>query len=299
MPGPLAALLPDGKRLHLQHGPIDLVIEAFGSSAEVQKAYARAGGRFETILPELVAELPRLRTATHAGLEMSGSVARRMRTATLPLSTDFITPMAAVAGAVSDEVLNTLVAGGELEKAYVNNGGDIALHLARGGSFDVGIAAAEGSTALSGTLTLGHGDRVRGIATSGCRGRSHSLGIADAVTVLAASAAQADAAATLISNAVDLPGHAMVKRVPARDIDPDSDLGGRLVTEYVGHLAAGDIDTALAAGEIAGQHMFERGLIEAAALNLKGSVRFVGEERLTALPEPEMQNIVEREAVHA
>ena len=48
---------------------------------------------------------------------------------------------------------------------------------------------------------------MRGIATSGWRGRSFSLGIADAVTVLAATAAEADAAATMIANAVDLPGH--------------------------------------------------------------------------------------------
>ena len=48
---------------------------------------------------------------------------------------------------------------------------------------------------------------MRGIATSGWRGRSFSLGIADAVTVLAATAAEADAAATVIANAVDLPGH--------------------------------------------------------------------------------------------
>ncbi len=299
MTGPVAALLPDGKRLHLQHGPIDLVIEAFGPLAEVRQAYARAGTRFETVLPELVAELPMLRTAANADLEFSSVVARRMQAATQPLSRDFITPMAAVAGAVADEILDTLVAGGELEKAYVNNGGDIALHLAPGASFDVGIAAAEGSTALSGTITLRQADTIRGIATSGCRGRSHSLGIADAVTVLTSSAAQADAAATLIANAVDLPGHAMVKRVPARDIDPDSDLGERLVTEHVGQLAPGDVDTALTAGELTGQQMFERGLIEAAALNLKGSVRFVGGERLTTLPGPEMQNIIEREAVHA
>ena len=80
---------------------------------------------------------------------------------------------------------------------------------------------------------------VRGIATSGWRGRSFSLGIADAVTVLADRAAMADAAATIIANAVDLPGHPGVVRVPARDLAPDSDLGDRLVTQGVGELFCG------------------------------------------------------------
>ncbi len=82
---------------------------------------------------------------------------------------------------------------------------------------------------------------ARGVATSGRHGRSFSLGIADAVTVLARTASQADAAATVIANAVDLPGHPAVIRVPANDLQPDSDLGARLVTRAVGNLSAADI----------------------------------------------------------
>ena len=78
---------------------------------------------------------------------------------------------------------------------------------------------------------------MRGVATSGWRGRSFSLGIADAVTVFAGTAAVADAAATLIANAVDLPGHPAFARAPARRCDPQSDLGERLVTVDVGPLA--------------------------------------------------------------
>ncbi len=299
MTGPLAALLPNGKRLHLQHGPIDLVIEAFGLPGEVRLAYTQARTRFETVLTELVAELTKLRTASSANPDFSGSVARRMQAATHPLSGNFITPMAAVAGAVAEEILDALIQGRELEKAYVNNGGDIALYLGPDAHFEVGIAVAEGSTALSGTMTLRQSDPVRGIATSGCRGRSHSLGIADAVTVLAESAAQADASATIIANAVDLPDHPAIGRVRARDIDPDSDLGNRLVTEHVGRLGQGEIDRALAAGVAAGRRLLERGLIAGAAINLKDSFRFVGEERFTALPEPESVLHIEKEAVHA
>ena len=63
MIGPQAGLLADGRRLHLNHGPIDLIVEAFGASEEVQLAYAQASVRFQTILAELVEELPDLRCA--------------------------------------------------------------------------------------------------------------------------------------------------------------------------------------------------------------------------------------------
>ena len=66
MNGPQANLLPDGRRLHLNHGPIDLIIEAFGEAAEVRAAYEQATARFQTILTELVEELPELRSAASA-----------------------------------------------------------------------------------------------------------------------------------------------------------------------------------------------------------------------------------------
>ena len=44
-----ARLLPDGRRLHLQHGPIDLIIGAEGAR---EVAFAAARVRFETLLKE-------------------------------------------------------------------------------------------------------------------------------------------------------------------------------------------------------------------------------------------------------
>ena len=40
--------------------------------------------------------------------------------------------MAAVAGSVADEVLHAMLAVATLDKAFVNDGGDIALHVAPG-----------------------------------------------------------------------------------------------------------------------------------------------------------------------
>ena len=56
-----ARMLPDGDRLHLQHGPIDLVVQAWGAPAEVAAALGQARACFAGVLPGLCAELPRLR----------------------------------------------------------------------------------------------------------------------------------------------------------------------------------------------------------------------------------------------
>jgi uncharacterized protein len=268
--------LADG-RLHFNDGPIDLIIEAFDETPAVEEAYAAAWRRFATILDELCAELPLLRADPRAAQAPNGAVARRMAAAVAPLrARRFLTPMAAVAGAVAEEVLEAMTAGRRLARAYVNNGGDIALHLEHDESFSVGMVDRPDLPSLIGRATIGGADRVRGVATSGWRGRSFSLGAADAVTVLAASAALADAAATLIANAVDIPGHPAIRRTPARELDPESDLGDRLVTVAVGPLTPGETERALASGAAEAEFWRERGLIEAAALRLNGRTRLVG-----------------------
>ena len=229
MNAPEAHWLADGRRLHLHHGPIDLIIEAFGDGTEMRVAYEQAAARFQTILPELVTELPALRQPSALKpRDFADPTARRMEAAVSPLARTFITPMAAVAGSVADEVLAAMLRGRNLQRAYVNNGGDSALHLAPGQSMTLAIAGT--GHGFSDRILVRAEDAVRGIATSGWRGRSFSLGIADAVTVLARNGAEADAAATLIANAVDLPGHPAISRRPALALAPDSDLGDRLVT---------------------------------------------------------------------
>lgn len=284
---PVAAILPDGRRLHLQHGPIDLVIEAFGAPAEVAAAYRQATGRFADILDTLVVELDLLRRPVGpARPEARGPVARRMLAAVWPHREVFITPMAAVAGAVADEVLAALFAGRRLDRAYVNNGGDIALHLGPGASLRIGVVAEVEAPAVDAVATIDAAAPVRGIATSGWRGRSLSLGIADAVSVLGRTAAAADAAATLVANAVDVDHPAVVRR-PAREVVDDSDLGERPVTVAVGPLPETAIAAALAAGEAAAAAMLGRGLIAGALIRLAGRARIVGAgdgARLEPLP---------------
>lgn len=272
-------LLPDGHRLHLNDGPIDLIIGAEGAPGAIRCAYEAAARRFVTILDELCEELSLLRTpSSPTCLRPCSPIAQRMADAVAPYQDRcFITPMAAVAGAVAEAVLAVMTEAAPLDRAYVNNGGDIAMHLAPGQSYRIGMVERPEHSSLFGSVEISAASSVRGVATSGWRGRSFSLGIADAVTVLASTAAQADAAATIIANAVDLPGHPAITRVPACEIAPDSDLCATLVTRAVGPLFASEVARALEAGERAAKQLRKENLIHAAALSLQGHVCLVPE----------------------
>ncbi|MDB5846503.1 MAG: hypothetical protein JWP29_255 [Rhodoferax sp.] len=282
------ARLPDG-RWHFQHGPMDIVLGAEGESLAVQLAHDAAWQRFYTLLAELVAELRALRqplpatgVLSPAGSRLDGRVARRMWSACAPYRADYITPMAAVAGAVAQELIACYHRPG-VDRAWVNNGGDIAFYLTPGHAVRVGVfadlgqwgqAVAAAQDDPDGLRTdaqaeVGYESPVRGIATSGWRGRSFSLGIADSVTVMAATAAEADAAATVVANAVDVV-HAGIQRQPANTLKDDSDLGAIPVTVEVPPLPADVVQTALAAGLAKAQALQKAGLIWSATLVCQG-----------------------------
>ncbi len=283
------APLPNG-RWHFQHGPIDIVIGADGDAAAVAAAHAAAWLRFQTVLAELVHELPLLRAPVAGPCALQGAVARRMWLACRAVRTGFITPMAAVAGSVADELIVCYRREG-VTRAWVNNGGDIALHLAEGALLRVGLfadlarldasaardcvgAGRAGGLAVDGTFELHSQLPVRGVATSGWRGRSFSLGIADSVTVLARTAAQADAAATVVANAVNL-DDPRIERCPACELKDDSDLGAIPVTVNVPALDPESVRRALTAGTCAARDLQSRGLLWSAVLVCQGQVATV------------------------
>lgn len=280
-----AAIRRMDNRLHLQDGPIDLIVEAFGAAREIDASYRAAGARFITILDALCEELPLLRAASAP--RPKGVVARRMWDAVQPFARDvFITPMAAVAGSVAQELIAFYDRPG-IERAWINNGGDIALHLAPGQSARVGVYAdlarfdwrnhvdgESGILTTDGQFEIGAAQPVRGVATSGWRGRSFSLGIADSVTVLAATAAEADAAATVIANAVDVDDAAIGRR-PASECKDDSDLGDIPVTVDVPPLSPALVKSALDAGAVCAKVLQEEGLVWAALLVCQGQWRLV------------------------
>ncbi len=275
--GPAVARLA-GNRLHLAHGPIDLVIFADGPPAAVERAYRCAAMAFDGLLESLVAVLPRLR-APAGPVDDLRATALLMQRATAPLAVDrFVTPMAAVAGAVADTIIASIRSVPGITRAYVNNRGDIAVHLTPGASLDIGLVPELRRPLMMASICLRFEAGIGGVATSGWDGRSFSLGIADAATVLARSAAEADAAATLIANAVDVEDPA-ISRSPATDLAPDSDLGRLLVTTAVGPLGDAKIAKALDNGARYAQTLVERGLVRAAMLVLKGQARIVGSLR--------------------
>jgi ApbE superfamily uncharacterized protein (UPF0280 family) len=284
--GALRARLPDG-RWHFQHGPIDLIIGAHGAADAVDAAVEAAWARFQSVLTELVSELGLLRLPVQEAMAVRGPVARRMTSACWPHRRQFITPMAAVAGAVADELIEPFRAQPAVLRAYVNNGGDIALHLQPEERFRVGLVAdldrlkRREQVALDGDFEVSADMPVRGVATSGWRGRSFSLGIADSVTVLARSASEADAAATMIANAVNVDDPAIVRR-RADELKDDTDLGERLVTVAVGWLSTDRVERALATGQAHAQRLLEGGTIAAAVLCLQGVVRLLGRCQLPA-----------------
>ena len=211
-------------------------------------------------------------------------MARACTQAVLPFRPRFVTPMAAVAGAVADELVGAACRAPGIARAYVNNGGDIALHLAPGApDWSVGVALDRGGAAAVPTRAARRCPRRsrrrrrsgRGIATSGWRGRSLSLGIADSVTVLAADGARADAAATMIANAVDVDAPA-IRRAPAASLRDDSDLGELPVTVDVPALPRDAVTRALAAGEAEARRCVERGLAGAVLIALQGRWRAAG-----------------------
>ena len=259
-----------GTRLHLQEGPIDLVVDALGADAAREAAFARAERAFDGLLAGLARHLPTLRRALDDDWPVDASpVAARMRRAVAAFGEVFVTPMAAVAGAVADEVLAAMRGVDGLDAAYVNNRGDIALMVTPARPLDIGVVTALRTAGLGAGLHVDAAAGIGGVATSGWDGRSFSLGIADAVTVLATDAATADAAATLIANAVDADDPA-IRRVPARALDPDSDLGERLVTVAVERLSPTAVEAALAAGAARARSFLADGRILGALIAVQG-----------------------------
>ena len=263
-------------RQHLRHGPIYLIMEYFGAADEISQAAQQAACYFKNVLNDLVRELEILRRPINDAYPLlQGPVAQTMARAVWPLREDYVTPMAAVAGSVADIVLAAAVEGRTLVKAYANNGGDIALYLTPNNYLDAGVIADFSTGGLTGQVRVDHSMPVRGVATSGWRGRSHSRGIADAVTVLSGTAAQADAAASIIANWVNVE-HAVIERVPAKELDPDSDLGTIPVTVAVGPLPFGARRSAILSGVNRARGLLDEGSIAGAFITLGDQAATVG-----------------------
>jgi ApbE superfamily uncharacterized protein (UPF0280 family) len=269
-------------------GPMTLTISAWAGGQARPVAAAQTARQalrllavladFQNYLKRPISELPPDRPAP--------SVVKRARDAAQAVGRG-LTPLAAVAGAVADELSEVALELGA-DKVIVNNGGDIALRLTPGQTAQMGLrafpakdhATEQGPEApLLGRLNISDGDGIGGVATSGWGGRSFSLGLADAVSVWAASAALADAAATALGNAVtaEIDG---VTRQPASEIDPASDLGDVLVTTEVPELSPEERAAALAAGREEALRLRQEGNLIGCLIALQGDYALLDNSKL-------------------
>jgi len=276
MQDPISAVFQDGRR-HFQHGPIDIIAYAEGEHEVVEHAHAAAWKRFKNVLNELTSELTKLRQPIGQHCPLQGAIAKTMWQACNDCTQDFITPMAAVAGAVAQALIEDYRLPG-ISRAWINNGGDIAVHITPGHSLKIGLFAdlsslsqnmAQAGIPVDGVFEITQDSGVRGVATSGWRGRSHSLGLADSVTVLASTAARADAAATVIANEVNVDDPRIV-RIPANALKDNSDLGEIPVTVDVPLLSAENIHIALQQGLKRAMELKNKGLIISAVITCQG-----------------------------
>ena len=275
-------------RYHFQHGPIDLIIRAEGKSDVVERCVAHCWDLFSGVggvrgvLDALMQDLLGLKqeiVQTGKTPAMRYSVSKRMWHACAQHDVaERLTSMAAVAGSVADELIGCFHHDG-IERAFINNGGDIAFYLTPGTQYVIGLHADPSRVVEVGTpgtsLVIDSASPIRGVATSGWRGRSFSFGIADAVTVLAKDAGSADAAATVIGNAVNIASSA-IERKAADSLRDNADLGSRLVTTHVAQLTPSEIDAALQAGCECARRLLDKRIILGAVLQLQGSMRHVG-----------------------
>jgi ApbE superfamily uncharacterized protein (UPF0280 family) len=221
-------------------GPMRLVIRAW-KKGQPQIEVARKAAEKSIRYLEQIARCRLLlsRPISEAVKWPKGDLAVQMISNVKAIGDDDLTPMAAVAGTIADAVADWLV-DQKMDRVIVDNGGDIALRLEAGETATVGIRPQIDNLLVSHVLHLDAGQASWGVTTSGVGGRSLTRGIASAVTVVAANASVADAAATAIGNACFVEDGGIVQ-LPAERLDPNTDLAGLLVTTKVGKLLPGKV----------------------------------------------------------
>jgi hypothetical protein len=183
-----------------------------------------------------------------------------------------MTPKAAVAGAVADEIADLIFEDEDVSRVIVNNGGDIAIRLRGREIAKVGIISDLSRKEITHKLLVDSGRNIGGVATSGFGGRSFTKGIASAAVVVASTASLADAAATLLGNTINV-DDPVIERQLAEEIYPGTDIPGHLVTTKVGNLSQYKIKEALEKGLIKVRELQDKGLIFGALLALKGEIK--------------------------
>ncbi len=254
--------------MFIEVGPASCVINAEKDGKAYDIDRKRAGGYLTTILKEIRDCLPVLRQKAHKIQKTTHmpEVAAMMVDAVKNVDEATLTPMAAVAGAVSERMRDLLKTDGA-DLITVNNGGDIAVHNGTGREVTIGIGDIKTNRTTPYILKIS-GLSDFGIATSGFGGRSLTLGLADIVTVIAENGAVADAAATFLCNKTNIDTDKVLRK-RASEVDPSTDIPDELVTVHIADLSDEEIQKALHEGLTEAYRLKKNSIIYDAVFLLK------------------------------
>jgi len=260
----------DEESVLVECGPMRLVIRAWNKKQPQTKLARRAAEESISYLERIARCRPLLSRPIPDIEDLPGDeLALGMINSTRAIGDHDLTPMAAVAGTIADAVANWLFER-EATRVIVDNGGDIAVRLAKGESVTVGVRPRVTSWHISHVINLDSDHSAWGVTTSGVGGRSLTRGIASAVTVLSTRASVADAAATAIANACFVKDDRIIQQ-PAAKMDPISDLKDIPVTTEVGPLSSEKVLAAIKSARQKAEDLSDKGIILGAFIAL-GSV---------------------------
>ena len=257
----LVAWLPDGKRLHLKNGHVNMIVQAFGRPGEVGRAYDAAIARARELVFELGEDLPRL----YENAAPQTIVARRAAAACAEVP-GALAPVTALTGAVADEVLGAMVQAGQLDRGFANNHGAVALHVAQGQSLSADIVDWPEYRRYEARVPILYASRTRGLAASGWNYDRFALGCVDRIFTAAPTAAVAEAGLGAIASA--MVAQAGAKTVPASALEPQSILGLLPVFPPLRDLEAAAVTDLIARGREVAAPLYASGIITLALMSL-------------------------------
>ena len=264
----MRSIIEDNK-LFIENGPTNILAEAF--SLEKKDIYNLICEYSSKFLEDLSLEIEILKKPTYENNRFISEIANTMFNSTKLFLPKFITPMASVAGSISELLLLKVLEKFNVNKIYINNGGDISLYITKNEKFNFSIGGETGFIVEYSDM-----DGLGGIATSGWKGRSFSMGIADSVTVIAEKASVADAAATIICNHIDLEDSKKVKKVIANDLYENTDLNNKLITVSVEDLTESEIKEAILKGKAISEYFIAKKIIKSVIINLQNNILILG-----------------------
>ncbi len=262
----------------VDHGPVTMTLEAKRNGFPLTEGAIAGAEKAIEVFNDLAVYLEIIRKPVSEINDIpdhAPEAVKKMVNSVRMLNEPDFTPLAAVAGTVSDLAVEEISKYGS-DYAMANNGGDIAWRVNEAGRESIRAALISDIKIGNKThsLEIKSFREIRGIATSGMGGRSLTRGIASAVTVLAENSSMADAAATSIANACICDDPAIIQCL-AEELDYGTDIKGLLVTKSVDNLKEESVSAAILSGKKRAEDLIECGMIQGAVIFVSGEMAVV------------------------